>query len=106
MLEILGVDRDGCPGDHRHLPTVPFDDKVGRQRNPYWAHFGNFLSDGADRVRASFLLLLLLLRKIATTSCALSAISGFIIRNSFGFFLCFFHLIVLALCRMVFSIVF
>ena len=34
MPEILGVDRDGCPGDRRHLPTVPFDDKGGLQRNP------------------------------------------------------------------------
>src|SRR3954466_12639784 len=34
MPDILGVDRDGCPGDRRHLSTVPFDDKGRLQRNP------------------------------------------------------------------------
>src|SRR3954466_14092852 len=106
MPEILSFDRDGCPGDRRHLPTVPFDDKVGLQRNPCWAHFGNFLPDRVDRVRAPVLRLLLLLRRIATTPCALAAISGFITRRSFGFFLRVFHLIILALRRMVFFIVF
>ena len=101
MPEILYVDRDSGLGDSRHLPTVPFYDVFRHQRNPFQGYFGNFLSDSADRVQASFLLLL----RISTAG----AISGFIpgvlyLLAGIGLFLLVLHLIIVALFRLIFFI--
>jgi hypothetical protein len=64
MPQVLGVDRDGAPENAPELNRVPLDYMFGLRWIPIGAHLSEFLLDGAERIRAPVLPLLLQLAAI------------------------------------------
>ena len=77
MPKVLGVDRDGAPENAPKLNRVPLDYMFGLCWIPVGVHLSEFLLDGAERIRAPVLPLLLRLAAIcvcAATICVCAAI--------------------------------
>ena len=77
MPKVLGVDRDGAPENAPELNRVPLDYMFGLRWIPVGVHLSEFLLDGAERIRAPVLPLLLRLAAIcvcSATICVCAAI--------------------------------
>src|SRR4051812_33873035 len=72
MPKILGVDRDGAPENAPELKRVPLDYMFGLRWIPVGVHLSEFLLEGAERIRAPVLPLLLWLAAICVCAAIIS----------------------------------
>src|SRR3954469_21512347 len=72
MPKVLGVGRDGAPENAPELNRVPLDYMFGLRWIPVGVHLSEFLLDGAERIRAPVLPLLLRLAAICVCAAIIS----------------------------------